>query len=138
MTDMESHHDMKQTSEHGEQNTDHVVVEHKHDRGHVDHTGHEVMFRNRFWVCLVLSIPVLLYSPTIQGWLGFSMPKFTGSEWIVPVLSLIIFIIGGMPFLRLAVPEIRKRKPGMMTLISLAIGVSFLYSYAALVFDLGD
>jgi Cu2+-exporting ATPase len=138
MTDMESHHDMKQTHEHGEQNTDHVVVEHKHDRGHVDHTGHEVMFRNRFWVCLVLSIPVLLYSPTIQGWLGFGMPEFTGSEWIVPVLSLIIFIIGGVPFLRLAVPEIRKRKPGMMTLISLAIGVSFLYSYAALVFDLGD
>ncbi len=95
MTDMESHHDMKQTHEHGEQNTDHVVVEHKHDREHVDHTGHELMFRNRFWVCLVLSIPVLLYSPTIQGWLGFGMPEFTGSEWIVPILSLIIFIIGG-------------------------------------------
>lgn len=135
---MESHHEMNHAHEHVEHGAEHAREKRKHDRGHVDHTGHEVMFRNRFWVCLTLSIPVLLYSPTIQGWLGFSTPEFTGSEWIVPVLSLVLFIIGGVPFLRMAVPEIQRRQPGMMTLISLAIGVAFIYSYAALVFDLGE
>jgi Cu2+-exporting ATPase len=135
---MESHHEMNYAHEHVEHGAEHAREKRKHDRGHVDHTGHEVMFRNRFWVCLTLSIPVLLYSPTIQGWLGFSTPEFTGSEWIVPVLSLVLFIIGGVPFLRMAVPEIQRRQPGMMTLISLAIGVAFIYSYAALVFDLGE
>jgi Cu2+-exporting ATPase len=99
---------------------------------HVDHTGHEQMFRQRFWVCLVLSIPVLVYSPTIQGWLGFSAPTFPGSEWITPVFSLIVFFYGGLPFLQMAVPELRNRQPGMMTLISLAITVAFLYSLATL------
>jgi Cu2+-exporting ATPase len=138
MAEMESHHDMNHAHEHAEHDTVHVGEEQKHVRSHVDHTGHEVMFRNRFWVCLVLSIPVLIFSPTIQGWLGFSMPEFPGSEWIVPVLSFVIFVVGGVPFLRMAVPEIQRRQPGMMTLISLAIGVAFLYSYAALVFDLGE
>lgn len=103
------------------------------DRGaHVDHTGHEQMFRQRFWVSLVLSIPVLLYSPTIQGWLGFSMPTFTGSQWITPLFSVVIFLYGGLPFLQMAVPELRNRQPGMMMLISLAITVAFTYSVAAL------
>jgi P-type Cu2+ transporter len=100
--------------------------EHK-GRG-TDHTGHEELFRNRFWICLVLSIPVLVYSPTLQDWLGFSPPTFPGSEWITPVFSVVIFLIGGVPFLQMAVPELRKRKPGMMTLISLAIIVAFVYS----------
>ena len=98
---------------------------------HIDHSGHEQLFRNRFWICLALSIPVLLYSPTFQSWLGFSMPAFPGSWLVVPVLSLVIFLYGGVPFLRMAVPEIRNRKPGMMTLISLAIIVAFFYSIAA-------
>jgi Cu2+-exporting ATPase len=104
---------------------------------HVDHTGHEEMFRNRFWVCLALSIPVLLYSPTIQGWLGFTAPPFPGSQWVTPVFSVIVFLYGGVPFLRMAVPELRDGRPGMMTLISLAISVAFVYSLAALFFDLG-
>ncbi len=99
---------------------------------HVDHSGHEMMFRRRFWVCLVLSIPVLLYSPMLQQWFGYSMPTFTGSRWMTPIIAVIIFIYGGVPFLRMAIPEIRNGKPGMMTLISLAIGVAFIYSLAAL------
>jgi Cu2+-exporting ATPase len=90
------------------------------------------MFRRRFWVCLLLSIPVLLYSPTIQDWLGFSMPVFPGSQWITPAFSVIVFLYGGVPFLQMAVPELRNRKPGMMTLISLAISVAFVYSLATL------
>ncbi len=99
---------------------------------HVDHTGHEEMFRRRFWVSLVLSIPVLLYSPLIQQWLGFRMPAFPGSQWIEPVFSVIVFLYGGVPFLQMAVPELRNRQPGMMTLISLAISVAFVYSVAVL------
>jgi len=104
--------------------------EHHDHEGH-DHSGHEIMFRNRFWVSLVLTIPVLLYSSTIQGWLGFSMPSFPGSTWIGPIFSVIVFAYGGIPFLQMAVPEIKKRQPGMMTLISLAILVAFTYSLFA-------
>jgi P-type Cu2+ transporter len=99
---------------------------------HADHTGHEQMFKRRFWVSLLLSIPVLIFSPSIQGWLGYSLPVFTGSPWIVPVFSVIVFFYGGLPFLRMAVPELKNRQPGMMTLISLAISVAFVYSLAAL------
>ncbi|MEZ4769813.1 MAG: HAD-IC family P-type ATPase [Caldilineales bacterium] len=91
------------------------------------------MFRNRFWICLALSVPVLFYSPMLQEWFNFSMPTFTGSGWITPVFAALVFVIGGVPFLRMAVPELRNRQPGMMTLISLAIAVSFFYSLAALV-----
>ena len=98
----------------------------------VDHTGHEQMFRRRFWVCLVLSIPVLLYSPMLQMWFNFSMPAFAGSQWIAPLFSVVVFLYGGVPFLQMAVPELRNRQPGMMTLISLAISVAFIYSLAAL------
>jgi Cu2+-exporting ATPase len=111
----------------------------EHDGGHqgqqahhVDHTGHERIFRNRFWICLVLSIPVLVYSPALQDWLNFSAPTFAGSDLITPVLAVIVFAYGGVPFLRMALPELRRRQPGMMTLISLAITVAFTYSLASL------
>jgi P-type Cu2+ transporter len=102
-----------------------------HGGAHVDHSGHEEMFRVRFWVSLVLSIPVLLYSPMLQEWFGFTMPVFPGSQWITPGISTIIFFYGGLPFLQMAVPELRNRQPGMMTLISLAITVAYVYSLAA-------
>jgi Cu2+-exporting ATPase len=106
--------------------------------GHVDHSGHEEMFRKRFWVSLLLSIPVLLYTPMLQMWFGFRMPEFPGSQWIAPVFSIIVFVYGGIPFIQMAVPEIRNRQPGMMTLVSLAISVSFVYSLAALLLNLGE
>ena len=121
---------------------DHVTPEegreHAAHAEHVDHTGHEEMFSRRFWISLILSIPVLLYSPMIQEWLGFSMPTFPGSQWITPVFSVIIFAYGGLPFLQMAVPELRNRQPGMMTLISLAISVAFVYSLAALFILAGE
>ena len=137
MTDQLSHaaHDQhNHMAEHSHQQTSHE----EKDAGHVDHSGHELMFRNRFWICLLLSIPVLLYSPAIQGWLNFSMPAFPGSQIIVPLFSTIIFLYGGIPFLQMTVPEVKTRNPGMMTLISLAISVSFVYSWAALLFALGE
>ncbi|MFC4986208.1 heavy metal translocating P-type ATPase [Saliphagus infecundisoli] len=106
-----------------------------HGEGHGGmHEGHEQMFRRRFFVSTLLSIPVLLYSETLQGWLGFSVPAFPGSEWINPVFAIIIFAYGGVPFLQMAVPELKDRTPGMMTLISMAITVAFVYSLATVIF----
>ncbi|WP_238324118.1 heavy metal translocating P-type ATPase [Halobacterium hubeiense] len=98
------------------------------------HEGHEQMFRRRFFVSTLLSIPVLLYSEMLQEWLGFSVPTFPGSEWINPVFAVIVFAYGGVPFLQMAVPELKDRAPGMMTLISMAITVAFVYSLASVVF----
>ncbi|WP_327051919.1 copper-translocating P-type ATPase [Halomicrococcus gelatinilyticus] len=97
------------------------------------HEGHEQMFRRRFFVSTLLSIPVLLYSETLQAWLGFSVPAFPGSEWINPVFAVVVFAYGGVPFLEMAVPELEDRTPGMMTLISMAITVAFVYSLASVV-----
>jgi len=111
--------------------------EHGDHAAHVDHTGHEQMFRRKFWVSLVLSIPVLVFSPSVQGFLGYSLPAFPGSQWITPVFAVIVFLYGGVPFLQMAVPEFKNRQPGMMTLISLAIIVAFIYSLAALFLPAG-
>lgn len=106
-----------------------------HAAAHADHTGHEQMFRWRFWLSLLLSIPVLLYSTTLQSLLHFSMPAFPGTpvgDWIEPVFSVVVFVYGGVPFLQMALPELQNRRPGMMSLISLAISVASIYSLAAL------
>ncbi|MBI5959348.1 MAG: HAD-IC family P-type ATPase, partial [Chloroflexi bacterium] len=111
---------------------EHPIHETEHGHSHTDHTGHELLFRNRFWVSLILTIPVLLFSPMLQEWFGFEMPGFTGDQWIGPAFAVVIFFYGGIPFLQMAQPEIRHRTPGMMTLISLAITVAFVYSLFAL------
>ena len=126
-------HEMQDHAEHGMAGSEHG--NHAH---HADHTGHEQMFRARFWGSLLLSIPVLVFSPFIQGVLGYSLPAFTGSTWIPFVFALAIFAYGGIPFLRMAVPEVRNREPGMMTLITLAISVALIYSVAAQVLGLGE
>lgn len=101
-----------------------------HKSHSVDHTGHERMFRDRFFICLLLTVPVLILDPAVQRLLGFTV-HFAGSELLIIALAVFIFSIGGIPFLRMAVPEVRNRKPGMMTLISLAITIAFTYSLYA-------
>ncbi|GAB4424820.1 MAG: heavy metal translocating P-type ATPase [Anaerolineales bacterium] len=96
------------------------------------------MFRIRFWWSLLLSLPVLFYSELIQRFLGYTAPAFPGSEWIPFLFSLVIFGYGGVPFLQMAVPEVRNRKPGMMTLISLAISVALVYSVLAQLTNIGE
>jgi Cu2+-exporting ATPase len=105
---------------------------HDNHEHHVDHTGHEQIFRRKFWISTLISIPVLLYSPFIQEILNFQMPTFPGSEWVTPIFAIFVFFYGGLPFLQMAVPELKNRRPGMMLLISLAISVAFIYSLAAL------
>jgi len=129
-------HDNKQREEH-KNHEEHNAHNGHSDHG-TDHSGHEDMFRTRFWWSLLLTIPVLLYSSALQNWLGFNMPAFPGSEWIPFVFSLVIFGYGGVPFLQMAVPEVRERKPGMMTLISLAISVALIYSVLAQLTNLGE
>jgi Cu2+-exporting ATPase len=137
-------HDMATHSKH-DVNMDHARhkegsghAAHEEHAQHVDHAGHEQMFRSRFWGSLLLSIPVLIFSPMIQEWLGLSIPSFPGGQWIPFIFSLAIFAYGGIPFIQMAIPEIRNREPGMMTLISLAISVAFIYSLAAQLFNLGE
>ena len=133
--DMEHQADDGEAAEHEAGHDAHDGEHGGHDKDHkdhTDHTGHEQMFRRRFWISLVLSIPVLVFSPTLQDWLGYTVPDFPGSEWITPVFALIVFVYGGIPFLQMALPEVRNRKPGMMTLISLAISVALVYSLASL------
>jgi P-type Cu2+ transporter len=99
--------------------------------GHDRHAGHTPgMFRDRFWVSLALSVPVVFYSEMVQMWLGFSMPRFPGSGWVAPVLGAFIFLWGGWPFLKGGFEEAREWRPGMMLLISMAITVAFVASAA--------
>jgi P-type Cu2+ transporter len=98
---------------------------------HDKHAGHSVeMFRNRFWLTFVLTVPTLLWSEEVQSWLGYSTPAFPGSAWMSPVFGTLVYLYGGWPFLAGAHRELADRLPGMMTLISLAISVAFLYSAA--------
>jgi len=96
-----------------------------------DHNAHHRMmirdFRKRFFISLVISIPIIILSPMIQGILGFSF-SFTGSSYVLFALSAGIYFYGGWPFLSGFTGELKKRQPGMMTLIALAISVAFIYS----------
>jgi len=97
---------------------------------HDAHAGHSPdMFRDKFWLSLILTVPVVIWSAHIQEILGYQAPAFPGSAWIGPVLGTAIFFYGGLVFLRGAWRELGDRRPGMMTLISLAITVAFLFSW---------
>jgi P-type Cu2+ transporter len=104
---------------------------HSGHRGHDKHAGHSVeMFRDRFWVCLALTIPALIWEPMLQEWFGYQAPVFPGAELIPALFGSVVFFYGGWVFLQGAVHELADRLPGMMTLIALAISVAFLYSLA--------
>lgn len=100
--------------------------------GHDRHAGHSVaMFRDKFWLSLALTLPVVFWSGEVQHWLGYRAPVFPGSAWIPAILGTIVFLYGGSVFMRGARGELSDRQPGMMTLISLAIIVAFVASFAA-------
>jgi P-type Cu2+ transporter len=117
---------------------------HDLDIGHDLHTGHELharhdkhaghsvaMFRDRFWLSVLLTIPILFWSGMVQQWLGYTAPSFPLSERIPAIFGTIVFLYGGAPFLKGGLAEIRDRAPGMMLLISLAIVVAFVSSLAS-------
>jgi Cu2+-exporting ATPase len=99
---------------------------------HDKHAGHDPdAFRRQFWVVLALTIPVVVWSAEVQDWLGYVAPAFPGSDWVPAVLGTVVFLYGGRVFLDGARAELGDRQPGMMTLISLAIVVAFVASWAA-------
>jgi Cu2+-exporting ATPase len=104
---------------------------HPHHDEHDAHAGHSVaMFRTKFWLSLALTIPTLIWGHMLAPLLGLHAPAFPGSHWIAPIFGTAVFLYGGRVFLRGAWGELGRRLPGMMTLISLAIGVAFLFSLA--------
>jgi P-type Cu2+ transporter len=109
--------------------SDHAAHGQGHE--HAAHAGHADVFRRRFWINLILAVPVVVYSDTIQDWFGYTAPQFPGHDLVPPVLGTVIFVYGGWVFLTGAWSEIRLRAPGMMLLISLAISVAFLASAAS-------
>ncbi|SCE82544.1 Cu2+-exporting ATPase [Micromonospora coriariae] len=107
---------------------------HQHDK----HAGHDpAMFRRRFWVCLALTVPVVLTSHLVLDRLGLGL-DVPGRSWVGPVLGSVVFWWGGWPFLVGAVREVRDRAPGMMLLVAMAITVAYTASLATSVgaFDL--
>jgi Cu2+-exporting ATPase len=88
------------------------------------------MFRDRFWLTLVLTVPTLVWGHMLQRLFGYTAPVFPGSHYIPALFGTAVFVYGGRPFLQGAARELRSRLPGMMTLIALAIGVAFLFSAA--------
>jgi len=126
---MHDHHAM-----HGDDHAGHAGHGGHGGHGAHDHSGHAghdpAVFRRKFWLTLVLTIPTLVFSQGLQEILGLSGPRFPGSQFIPAVFGVAIFFYGGLVFIRGAVDELKAKQPGMMTLISLAIVVAFGYSVA--------
>src|SRR6266508_3233697 len=103
---------------------------HDHHGAHDKHAGHDPeMFRRRFWLSLLFTLPVVITSDMMMDWFGYSL-DFPGMSWVGPVLGSIVFFWGGWPFLVGGVAELRARQPGMMLLISMAITVAYVASMA--------
>jgi Cu2+-exporting ATPase len=120
------HSNMHHHEDHGHQ---HLPNQDVHHGGHDHHAMMINDFRKRFYVVLVLTIPILLLSPMIQHWLNVHW-EFAGSQYILFGLSTIVFFYGGFPFLKGWLDEMKTWKPGMMTLIGFAITVAYVYSVA--------
>lgn len=118
------HHDHKKHSHHSENHS-----HHSHS-GYDKHEGHHTHdFLKRFWVSLIITVPILLLSEMIQHWFGFTI-AFPGDKYVLLTLGTIIYIYGGMPFLKGMVGEIKAKAIGMMTLVAIAITVAYVYSVA--------
>ncbi len=102
-----------------------------HGGDHSKHEGHSPeMFRDRLWVSLLLTVPILYFSAQVQDWLGYEAASFPGSDALSPVVATVLFGYAGVVFLKGGYHELRGRRPGMMTLISIAITVAYGYSLA--------
>lgn len=116
---------------HMDHRSDEYENHHNHSGG-MGHMHHMQDMKRRFVVSTILTMPILLFSPMIQQWFGFTI-DFPFRDMITFLLSTVIYFYGGKPFLTMMVDEIRSKKPGMMTLISMAISVAYFYSAMTLV-----
>lgn len=128
------------TKEHNHQHEHHTQMNHggtNPPHGHMGHDHHKMMiedFKKRFWISLIVTIPVLILSEMIQMFFGFHL-SFVGDKYILFILSSVVFFYGGWPFLKGLRDEIAEKNPGMMTLIAMAITVAYIYS-SAIIFGL--
>ncbi|WP_425514607.1 heavy metal translocating P-type ATPase [Enterococcus alishanensis] len=124
-------HDMGQMNHSMHGNHDMSQMDHSmhgdHDMGGMDHSMHMGNFKQKFWLSLVIAIPIILMSPMMGVDLPFQF-TFPGSDWIVLILATILFIYGGEPFLSGAKMELKMKSPAMMTLIAMGITVAYIYS----------
>ncbi|RFS26553.1 copper-translocating P-type ATPase [Chitinophaga silvatica] len=123
------HHEMHKDHQHHEMHNEQQIDHSAHENHHDHHAMMIDDFRKRFYVVLVLTIPIMLLSKMIQHWLGISI-SFPGDKYILLALSTFVFVYGGWPFLKGLWDEIKDRNPGMMTLIGFAITVAYVYSVA--------
>ncbi|SMO64082.1 Cu2+-exporting ATPase [Gracilimonas mengyeensis] len=137
-------HDEHQNHNHAhhdhENHSGHNGHDHEEHGGHSHHEHHKQMvkdFKFRFWWVLGLTIPIMALSPMIQQFLGVDW-SFTGGKWILAALSTVVYFFGGWPFLSGLADELKKKQPGMMTLIGLAISIAYLYSTAVVFGFEGD
>jgi P-type Cu2+ transporter len=113
-------------------------LSHDQHAGHDKHAGHSPgIFKRRFFICLLLTLPILYFSPMFQTWFNYQAIQFSGAKWVIPIFSTIIYFYGGWVFLKGAYYELRS-KIGMMTLVALAITVAFVYSVAVTLGLKGD
>lgn len=133
----QSHHNHGHRRQHNASAKKHSAVAGKKSPQHHDHHTHMVAdFRKRFWVSLILTVPILLLSPMIQDFIGLGdRLRFTGHHYVLWIFSSVVFFYGGLPFLKGIFQELKNLKPGMMTLIALAISTAYFYS-SAVVFGL--
>ncbi|WP_312040217.1 copper-translocating P-type ATPase [Macrococcoides bohemicum] len=116
---------------------EHEGSHHNHEENHEshNHNGHdhhahmETDFRNKFFIILVFTIPIVLLSPMIQNFIGVDW-QFTGDSYIVAALATFVYFYGGWPFIKGAYDELKSKEPAMMTLIAMAISVAYFYSMA--------
>ncbi|WP_246858781.1 copper-translocating P-type ATPase [Chitinophaga sp. XS-30] len=130
------HHD--EHAHHKQQDSTGGHDEHAHHKqqddtgGHDEHAGHHTEdFLKRFWISLIITIPILLLSHMIQQWIGFSW-TFPGDRYVLLALSSCLYAYGGWPFLSGLVAELKHRNPGMMTLVGVAITTAYVYSVAVI------
>lgn len=123
------------------EHSNHRILENGEHTEHDDHDDHHAMmvadFRKRFFITLIITVPILLLSPMIQMFMGVDW-RFTGDSYLLFGLSTILFIYGGKPFLSGARDELRKKSPAMMSLIALSITIAYIYSTLTVFFINGD
>jgi len=126
----------KMHAEHTEHKEHIAHAEHKHHDHHEHHAHMVADFKRRFWVSLIFTVPILILSPMIQRLVGLGeIIRFPGDSYFLFALSSIVFFYGGYPFLKGFFDEVKSAKPGMMTLIAIAITTAYLYS-SVVVFSL--
>lgn len=119
-------------AEHEESHHNHEENHESHNHNGHDHHAHMVTdFRNKFFIILIFTIPIVLLSPMIQNFIGVDW-QFTGDSYIVAALATFVYFYGGWPFIKGAYDELKNKEPGMMTLIAMAISVAYFYSMAVI------